>query len=112
MPAFNQASVASTLVGTSATALGTVPTGKCWRVTSIILLNYSLSGTPTVETVSLFIGGSTNQYKILDSITLPPGANYVFAEPLVLPAGTVINAQASTVSKITALLNVVEMYAP
>lgn len=112
MPAYNQAVVASTLVGTSATTLGTVPASMCWRITSIVILNYSMSGTPTTETFDLYIGGTTDQYLVKTKVTLTPGGDYVFAEPLILPAATVISAKASTVSKLTATLNAVEMHAP
>lgn len=112
MPAYSSAVAESTLVGTSATAICTVPSGKCRRITSIILTNYSLSGTPTSNKVSLYVGGSTDQYKIRDSITLNPGDSYVFSDPLVLPASTVINAKADASSKITAFVNSVEMFTP
>ncbi len=112
MPAYSQAVVQSTLVDATPTELGTVPEGKCWRITSIILLNYSLNGTPTTETFDLYIGGTADVNLVKSQITLTPGSDYTFAEPLILPTGTAINAVASTTGKITATLNAVEMHTP
>ena len=112
MPAYNEASFSNTLVTTSAASIGTVTSGKVWRITSIIFTNYTDAGTPTSCWVQLYIGGTTDTYKVKGRITLQPGGSYVFSEPLLLPSGTVIYAAAEANSKVTAFVNRVEMHTP
>jgi hypothetical protein len=112
MPAYNAASFDSTLVTASAAAIGTVTSGKVWRITSIILTNYTDSTTPASGWVQLYIGGTTDTYKIKGRQSVQPGGSVIFSEPLLLPSGTVIYAAADAISKFTAFVNRVEMHTP
>ena len=112
MPAFNSADLSSTLIANTNTTLYTVASDKCFRLTSIVITNYSLGGTPTTTWFSLMIGGTASVNLVRSQVNVQPGGSYTFAEPLLLPESTVIYAIAGVTGKLTAMVNGVLMYAP
>lgn len=112
MPAFSEAALEATLVEDSNTVIYDVPTGMAFRLTSIILTNYSLGGTPTTTNVTLMIGGTADVNIVRQAITLQPGRSYPFTDPLVLPADTQIIAIADDDGVVNAVVNGVVLHAP